>query len=313
MWGGASMGYKLAGYEVVGCCEIDEKMIRMYKKNHHPRLAYNMDIRELAAKTEFPEDLKTLDILDGSPPCSVFSLAGSREDGWGVEKKFREGQSEQRLDDLFLHFIALAKKLQPKVVVAENVKGLIIGNAKGWVHQIVEAFDDAGFDAQIFLFNAARMGVPQARERVFFIGRRKDLGFSPVKMTFNEELIPFGKVREPEGIEVTAPVAKALLKYRQAGDRNLADISKRLRRKNAGFTQPIFVDNEPIGTLTAGGNPVRMFDGKTFPEDYDFDGNDVQYVCGMSVPPFMMQRIAGEIYRQWFQGDEGNGIQAVQI
>ena len=309
------MGYKLAGYTVVGCCEIDPAMFKMYVKNHHPKNAYNMDIREMARLPEFPDDLKDLDILDGSPPCSVFSLAGDREDGWGIEKKFREGQKEQRLDDLFLHFIDLAERLQPKVIVAENVKGIIIGNAKGWMNQILRKLDAAGYKAQVFLLNASRMGVPQARERVFFVCRRKDLPFPDIRLEFNEEPIPFGKVREPEGLEVTAPVAKILLLYRQPGDRKLSDISKRLRRKNSGYTQPIFWDNEPIGTLTAGGPCFRMFDGKaltnndiircqTFPEDYNFDGNNVQYVCGMSVPPYMMQRIASEIRRQWFREAE---------
>lgn len=78
---------------------------------------------------KIPEELFYLDVLDGSPPCSVFSTAGSREEGWNTEKVFREGQAKQRLDDLFLYFIAIAKRLQPKVVIAENVKGIIIGNA----------------------------------------------------------------------------------------------------------------------------------------------------------------------------------------
>jgi DNA (cytosine-5)-methyltransferase 1 len=50
-----------------------------------------------------------LDILDGSPPCSSFSMAGNREKDWGKEKKFREGQAEQVLDNLFFDFIDLQK------------------------------------------------------------------------------------------------------------------------------------------------------------------------------------------------------------
>ena len=101
-------------------------------------------------------------------PALCFRRRRVREEGWNTEKVFREGQTKQRLDALFLYFIAIAKRLQPKVVIAENVKGIIIGNAKGWVNQIVKGFDDAGYTVQIFLFNAARMGVPQKRERVFF-------------------------------------------------------------------------------------------------------------------------------------------------
>lgn len=67
--------------------------------------------------------------MDGSPPCSTFSLSGNREKDWGKEKVFREGQTAQVLDTLFFDFIALAKALQPKVVIAENVKVLLMGNA----------------------------------------------------------------------------------------------------------------------------------------------------------------------------------------
>ena len=191
--GGSSMGYKLAGYDVVGNCEIDPDMMDVYKANNHPKYSYLMDIRDFVRlpDSEIPEELRNLDILDGSPPCSVFSMAGSREEGWNVEKTFREGQAKQRLDDLFLHFIDVARKLQPKVVVAENVKGLITGNAKGWVNRVVKAFGDAGYVVQIFLFNASRMGVPQKRERVFFIAHRNDLGYPKLRMEFHSAQIPF--------------------------------------------------------------------------------------------------------------------------
>ena len=72
------------------------------------------------------------------------SMAGNREKDWGKEKVFREGQAEQVLDTLFFDFIDLAKKLQPKVVIAENVKGLLLGEAKNYVRQIYREFDLEG-------------------------------------------------------------------------------------------------------------------------------------------------------------------------
>lgn len=80
--------------------------------------------------------------MDGSPPCSTFSLSGNREKDWGKEKVFREGQTAQVLDTLFFDFIALAKALQPKVVIAENVKGLLMGNAIDYVRRIYKDFED---------------------------------------------------------------------------------------------------------------------------------------------------------------------------
>ena len=126
-------------------------------------------------REDLPQELYELDILDGSPPCSSFSMAGNREKDWGKDKVFREGQAMQVLDTLFFDFIDLAKKLQPKVVVAENVKGLLLGEAKAYVRQIYREFDLAGYYVQHWLLDASKMGVPQRRERVFFIALRKDL------------------------------------------------------------------------------------------------------------------------------------------
>ena len=313
--GGSSMGYKLAGFDVIGCCEIDPDMMKIYKRNNHPKLSYLMDIRDFAKlpDEELPDELKDLDILDGSPPCSVFSMAGSRENGWNVEKTFKEGQAKQRLDDLFLFFLQVAKRLQPKVVIAENVKGLISGKAKGWVNQIVQAFDDAGYTVQIFLLNSARMGVPQKRERVFFIAFRKDLDLPKLTMKFDSDPITFAEVREPYGKELSeTSLASRLLKYRIPSDRKLLDINQRVRKTNSGYTAPINHDDEPVQTITAGGYAFRMCDGllmtdrdiincQTFPQDYDFMDQNVQYVCGMSVPPVMMAKIAEQVYLQWLK------------
>lgn len=171
--GGSSFGYKLAGYNHLGGVEIDKQIAPIYKLNHNPKYLYNEDIRDFRIRKDLPQELFELDILDGSPPCSVFSLAGKREEGWGIEKTFREGQAKQSLDDLFFEYIALAKRLQPKVVIAENVKGMLIGNAKIYCKKIKEAFIEAGYEVQLFLLNAATMGVPQKRERVFFYSKKK--------------------------------------------------------------------------------------------------------------------------------------------
>lgn len=92
--GGSTMGYKLAGFNVLGCNEIDPKMMEAYKTNHNPKYAYLDPIQTFKLMTDLPQELYELDILDGSPPCSSFSMAGNREKDWGKEKKFREGQAK---------------------------------------------------------------------------------------------------------------------------------------------------------------------------------------------------------------------------
>lgn len=310
--GGSSMGYKLAGYNVLGNCEIDPKIAEVYKVNLRPRHSFIMDVRNFFKLDNLPDELFSLDVLDGSPPCSVFSVAGEREKGWNREKQFAEGQKFQKLDDLFFVFIAIAKRLRPKVIVAENVKGLLLGNARGYVHEIINAYHDAGYDVQIFLLNAAKMGVPQIRERVFFIARRKNLKLPEIKLSFNEPPINFGEVRSGHGRQFKNPGKYAwLLSKRIKTDKKLSDICKRLGIKESGFSHTLAHDENPAYTLTASGTPFRYVDGcnytiedikniSTFPQDYDFRGKDIQFICGMSVPPVMMANLSYEIAKQIF-------------
>jgi len=146
--GGSSMGYKLAGYDVIGCNEIDPKLVDLYKANLNPKFAFVEGIQTFKLRSDLPDELYNLDILDGSPPCSTFSIAGSREKAWGVEKKFREGQVKQVLDTLFFDFIDLAFELRPKIVIAENVKGILMGKAKAYTEKIHKEFALAGYHSR---------------------------------------------------------------------------------------------------------------------------------------------------------------------
>ena len=303
------MGYKRAGFNVLGNCEIDPKINEAYKANHHPAFNYLMDLREFNNLDDLPDELYRLDILDGSPPCSTFSSAGSREASWGQVKKFREGQKAQRLDDLFFVYLDTVEKLRPKISVAENVTGLLKKNAKGYCNEIIKRYHSLGYDVQLFVLNAAYMDVPQSRERVFFIANNQN--YPKLVLNFNERPITFGEIRTETG----APIPKDTVTYRMAqrirrGDIDLSGASKRERGKDTMFTTPILYDETVAYTLTAGTRPIRYCDRtyvsdldcirmQSFPKDYNFMGNPVNYVCGMSVPPNMMANIASELWRQW--------------
>lgn len=306
--GGSSMGYKLAGYDVIGNCEIDKAMNSTYLKNFTPKYNYEMPIQEMVKLNEYPEELYNLDILDGSPPCSTFSMAGQREKNWGKEKTFREGQAKQVLDDLFFEYIKLAEKIKPKVIVAENVKGLINGNAKGYVNLIIKRLNEIGYQTQIFLLNAATMGVPQRRERVFFIATRTDLKLSKIQLNFNEKPITYGEFADKEykPFDVKTASYQRWTK-RISSDNSLGDTAKRTEHgKISQFNSKYFKLEKTPNTLTANGQMVRydkpgtlskkdITTIQTFPQDYNFNGEDTQYICGMSVPPIMMYKIAEQI------------------
>lgn len=309
--GGSTMGYKLAGYRTIGCCEIDPRTNEVYKANLKPRYNYVMDLRDFNKLEEYPDELLNLDILDGSPPCSTFSTAGDREDAWGKAKRFAEGQKLQTLDDLFFVFLDTVEKLQPKVFVAENVTGLVKGNAKGYVSEIIKKARSIGYDMQLFKLNAAFMGVPQKRERVFFVGNR--MGFSKLRLNFNEDPIKFGEIRTNHGRKMNPGRITDLIKQRKPGDKNLEDTLQRVENKGGLFNHGFSYDDGVSPTITASCSLIRFYDGcyfsaqdiisvSSFPQDYDFLGSSyskIQFYCGMSVPPVMVANLAHEIKKQW--------------
>lgn len=225
---------------------------------------------------------------------------------------FREGQKKQTLDNLFFVFLDTVEKLKPRIVIAENVTGILKGNAKGYVNEIINRFRNSGYEVQIFRLNAALMNVPQARERVFFIGNNQK--YPKLKMKFNERPILFGEVRSEKGkqFQNQNSVYKELLEHRNKSDTCIADISKRIRGKESGYNSCINQDEKVAYTLISGGCAFRGYDGlnmsdedcrniQTFPQDYDFRKEDAKYICGMSVPPNMMANIALEVYKQWIE------------
>lgn len=301
--GGSSMGYKLAGYDVIGCCEIDPKMNEIYIQNNHPKHNFLMDIREFnkIPKKDLPKELFNLDILDGSPPCTTFSMAGQREKTWGKKKKFREGQVAQTLDDLSFVFIKTVKKLKPKVVVMENVEGLMLGNAWGYVQRIYKELNAIGYKVKHWLLKGEQMGIPQTRHRVFFVATKLDFDLNKIDMSFDYEPVVFSEVKDGIGGKVSDSV-KYLLENATEKDGCLADVNKRLFNKGSRFNEMIVWDSQVSPTIhTHGfyrGNDITKFSVEdyrncsTFPQDYNFGKEVASYICGMSVPPVMMKRVA---------------------
>ena len=311
--GGSTMGYKMSGFEVIGCNEIDPEMMSIYKKNHNPKHTFLESIETFKLRKDLPKELYNLDILDGSPPCSSFSMAGSREKAWGKKKKFREGQAEQVLDDLFFHYIDLAKKLQPKIVVAENVKGMLQGNAKGYVKQIINLFNVAGYNVQLFLLNGATMGLPQKRERVFFVCTRKDLNLPRLKLGFNERPIHFSEIEQNKTSYNVKYCSKEQMKW---WSKTLAgDSFSKAHPKGSWFGCAKVSKNKVLNTIIASCRSsasgfyhykeprhlhVEEYQlASSFPLDYDFNNiKEPTYQMGMSVPPLMMHKISREIQKQ---------------
>jgi DNA (cytosine-5)-methyltransferase 1 len=317
--GGSSMGYKRAGCEIVAANDIDPEMAWHYKRNLNPPNYFLCPIRDLLTK-DLPPELFALDILDGSPPCSTFSMAGSREEGWGKDKHFREGQAKQVLSDLFFDYLDLVERLKPRVAIAENVKGMILGNAKGYTKMIMARFREIGYRPQLFLLNGADCGVPQRRERVFFVAIRDDIFAPPLKLAPTHPWISAGEATSDmqeltdNEIRDTAPAPNDLKwwsKTKPGSDYGVAAMKE--TGKPTGFSIKRLSSASPSNTLPASEiirhwsqcRSLTFREWKrlgSFPDDYEAKTDKIgKYMIGMSVPPKMTEVVARAVIDQWLK------------
>lgn len=174
-YGGAEFALKKAGidYECIGFSEIDKYAIQCYKQNHE-------GLNHGDATKINPHLLQDFDLLTGGFPCQSFSVAGK-----GLGEQDTRGT-------LFYEIVRVAEIKQPKFMLLENVKGLTNKTHKETFAKILSELDRIGYDVQWKVLNTKEHGIPQNRERVFFICIRKDIN---IKFEFpkTEELQLFLK------------------------------------------------------------------------------------------------------------------------
>ena len=180
--GGMCLGVKRAGFDVAYASEFVPSARATYAANFgfEPD---GRDIREVRgeeileavyAKTGRTE----LDYLEGSPPCSSYSTAGKREKGWGETKVYSDG-IKQRTDDLFEEFVRIIDEARPRVVSAENVPGLAIGESRLVLDAILGDLRALGYRSEFAILESDAFHVPTIRERLFIVAVREDLGVAP--------------------------------------------------------------------------------------------------------------------------------------
>jgi DNA (cytosine-5)-methyltransferase 1 len=311
--GGSSTGYKMGGLDVVASVEFLDYQARNYRRNHPTTRLYEADIRTLdPLKILADLGLKPgeLDIFDGSPPCSSFSTAGLVADGWGVEKKY--GNQVQATDNLFAEYFRFLRAIQPKICVAENVSGLLKGDSKGHFNNFLREFDAAGYQVTAKLMNAANYGVAQKRQRVIFVGVRKDLGLEPV---FPKA---YGTIRTAglalRGVVNSAADLSDVSGLSQKGEPFAIIQALRLMKpgqQHDKFFSLVKTDpNQPANTITATAGvasaaSICHWDNRkftvpellrlqSFPDSYQLEGNYQQRVegIGRSVAPKMYEALA---------------------
>lgn len=187
--GGFSLGFSLAGIEVVAAVEYHEPATKTYSYNFPKHLVYHKDIKDLKPES-VEKDLKLrgltrndIDLVIGGPPCPGFSNIGRskiisliREGVWdGVETRHRFVQDPR--NSLFLRFVDYVQFFQPRGFVMENVTGMMTSINKDGISipELIEnEFDRIGYTCKLKELKAEEYGVPQVRRRLIFIGWNKD-------------------------------------------------------------------------------------------------------------------------------------------
>lgn len=326
--GGSCLGYRMAGYRVIYANEFVEEAQVTYQKNHPHSFLDTRNIRDISVKSILnATGMKPgeLDIFDGSPPCSAFSMAGARHKGWGKTKNYSDNKKQQ-VDDLFFEYARLLKGLHPKVFIAENVSGLIKGKAKGYFKLIMQTLKDCGYNVRAMVLNAKWLGVPQSRERLIFIGVRNDLDVQP---SFPKPLLYKYTLQDAfKNLPASNGLAAAKLErgfQRFKSYQILSQIEKdpakpitgeRIAGKGSWFNlirQSMYHPCNTIcatgGELSAATNCHPLYDRKftieelkrlsSVPDDFITTGTNAQQWerIGRMVPPVMMMNIAKTVER----------------
>lgn len=174
--GGLDLGFEKAGFDIIWANEFDKSIWETYEYNHPSTQLDKRSINDISTE-EIPE----CDGIIGGPPCQSWSAGGSKR---GIKDK--RGQ-------LFWDYIRVLNAKNPKFFVVENVKGMLLKRHGDALSNFKEAFKAAGkygYDLYFQLVNAADYDVPEDRERVIFIGLRKDLN---LKYSFPQPTTPVGR------------------------------------------------------------------------------------------------------------------------
>ena len=345
--GGSSTGYRLAGGNVLCVNEFVEAARDTYRENYPYTKILSSDIKQLTGQDFLDAtalEAGELDILDGSPPCSAFSVAGKlshstagkHSDGWGQTKNYSDGKMVENIEDLFFEFLRVAKEIQPKVIIGENVAGLTVGEAKQYFNKIQNTFEEIGYDVSAKVLDSRYFGVCQTRTRVFFIGIRNDitekigltfLNISSIFPTGSKDVIPLGQALE--GLEYDEEEVKMLTEkfsktayWRDTGSKMPQNPDKVLtgmdyHHNGHHFNLKRVSLKVPAPTLTAMGSndttagafhwsePRKLTIGElkriqSLPDDFKLTGkwNQKSERIGRMVPPILLKEIADSVYEK---------------
>ena len=320
--GGSSLGYSMAGYRELLAVEWDANACEHLRANFPGLDVWQGDIAQLSAEEVLERTGLVpgeLDVFDGSPPCQGFSLAGKR-------------QLEDPRNGLFREYVRLLTALRPRASVMENVSGMVKGKMKLLFAEILTELKACGYLVSARLLNATYFGVPQARQRLIFIGVREDLGVEPSHPRAETRPVTVREAFMALEPRVFAPPARGQLfvfPFIRPGQSAIDTVPREVlahfvprmaRRKPGGFgfhtVCKRLAPGRPAPTLPKtyiaySHTPIHPTEHRhlaaeelarlaSFPDEYSFSGSyvDRHARIGNCVPPLFMRAVATHVRRE---------------
>lgn len=283
--------------KLVYACDIDQKAVDSHKLNFDAEQAVCADICEVKA-----DDIPECDILTGGFPCQSFSTVNPTKDPFDDRA------------NLYKQMVRIVKGKQPKVFVAENVKGMMTLHKGTIFKRVVAAFEEAGYKTFYSLINAADYGVPQKRERVIIVGIRNDIWKEKGDFIFPQ------KTNEGDWVPLSVAVPELAIEDKKYyfSERAVQGMKNAKNNMKRGLWQKL---DEPCLTVTShlakvslnSRDPVLLVDPEkelyrrftpleaariqSFPDTFKFAGTETTAYrqIGNAIPPVMFWHITNAI------------------
>jgi len=307
--GGSSLGYSMAGFKELLAVEWDDHAVKTFEANFPEVPVFHGDICHFSVENALmAANIKPgeLDVFDGSPPCQGFSMAGRRI----IDERAIDDERNQ----LFRQYVRLIDGFKPKVIVMENVPGMIRGEFRRIQGEILDELRAIGYNVSCRLLSAQLLGVPQKRQRLIFIGVRKDLGIMPSHPAPNSAPINCSQAFQnlaPDNSKTLTGQGLYLWQRTNPGEG-----FDKVHPKGHWFNATKISPRKPAPTMTKLCSPaaiglfhweapriLNIAEAKrisSFPDGYKFEGkfNDQWARMGNCVPPLMIKAVADHIRKE---------------
>lgn len=210
--GGLTLGFERQGFNTIGASDYQEDTLNTFKSNFPNVTTVQEDIRELGSEELLDEagyDKEDIDAIIGGPPCKGFSMAGERD-------------PDDPRNSLFEEYIRIVSHIEPRVVMMENVKGILSMKDGAYADKILKELRKLGYSVKYRILNSADYGVPQSRERVIWIGFKNGDKISFPDPTHHSESSGQKKLGKDEDLKPYVTVGEAIsdLDFIGAGEKS---------------------------------------------------------------------------------------------